>query len=166
LEDIEVQDRLDEVGRRRLSELELSLPAPDQVPRAELYAGKDGCIGCHAEQHAHWSLTAHAGAWRTLVERGENENPNCLGCHTTGFGEPGGFADPTTDRALLNVQCEACHGPMALHAEQHAGRLGFKPDPGLAVTERTCLRCHDPANSPKFAFETFYPKVVHPGLRP
>ena len=152
--------RLDEFGAGRIAELQRLQETLGRVPTDERYAGKDGCTECHAELLAHWSRTPHAEAWRALVERGEENNPDCLPCHTTGFGQPGGFADPR-DRGLRNVQCEACHGPMLLHLEQ-AGRVGFRPDPGLRVNEASCLVCHDEANSPRFDFGTYSTGVAHP----
>ena len=72
--------------------------------------------------------------------------------------------DPEKDRSLLNVQCESCHGPMFLHV-QEAERGGIaRPGAGLSVTEQTCLRCHDRANSPGFEFEAYMARIKHPGL--
>ena len=51
------------------------------------------------------------------------------------------------------VQCEDCHGPMSAHvADPHANH-------GKAVTEATCLGCHDPANSPQFNYNTYLRRV-------
>ena len=133
-----------------------------EAPPNQRFAGRDACITCHAGLDAHWAQhTQHAEAWKHLVERGQTRNPDCLRCHTTGFGILGGFADPDRDVHLRNVQCEACHGPMATHAAG-AGRPGYRPPPGLTVTEAVCLRCHDPANSPEFDFAAYLPRVVHP----
>jgi hypothetical protein len=131
------------------------------VPRDERYAGRGSCTECHAPLDAHWTRTPHALAWKSLVDRGEEHNPDCLPCHTTGFAQPGGFVDPVEDRSLLNVQCEACHGPMLVHSQQ-SERSPVRRDPGFRVTQATCRRCHDPANSPRFDFSTYLPRVSHP----
>jgi hypothetical protein len=146
----------------------------------EVYVGLDACVECHAPTSAHWALTPHAQTWKDLVERGSategesgggrpvapldaTHNPDCLGCHSTGYGKRGGFVDPDADSRLLNVQCEACHGPMKLHVDQ-ARRPGFRPSPGLPVDEATCRGCHDPANSPKFEYLHYLERVEHPSV--
>lgn len=155
-----VVERIDAYQAVWLAELKARLEAEPVQPEGE-YLGFEGCVGCHQGIAGHWSRTAHAEAYRTLVERGEQRNPDCLTCHATGFGREGGFADPDAGRYLLNVQCEACHGPSALHARR-AVTPGFKPEAGAPVGEGTCRGCHDPANSPRFDFEEYLPKVAHP----
>ena len=51
------------------------------------------------------------------MRRGETDNPECVGCHTTGYGEPGGLGELTESnvRRFKGVQCEECHGPMGGH---------------------------------------------------
>jgi len=158
-EDPQVQERLDRFAAGRMEQLQRERPA-EAAPRSQEYRSMYGCLDCHPSEYADWTRSAHAAAWRTLTERGETANPDCLPCHSTGFGEPGGFVDPERDRALLGVQCEACHGPMALHADQ-AGQVGFKPDPGLPVDEARCVRCHDDANSPRFDYASYLPGMDH-----
>ena len=131
-----------------------------EVPAAEQYVGRTVCVTCHFSEGAYWSRSPHAQAWKTLLERGEDRNPECLGCHTTGFAAAGGFADPAGERALLNVECEACHGPMAKHVTE-AGRRGFAPSPGRPINEGVCRECHDPTNSPRFDYDAYLPRVRH-----
>ena len=118
------------------------------------YASSAACTSCHSQQVARWAFTAHARALRSLQRRDAEENPECLGCHTTGFAEPGGFAE--LDKFHLarfgGVQCEACHGQLAGHPEDD----GVKPQ---AVTPATCERCHDEANSPNFDFLSYLPRA-------
>ena len=164
-EDPVVMERLDRFAAGRMEKLRRQRATQAAPPSGE-YRGKDGCLDCHPAESADWARSPHSAAWRSLVERGEDDNPDCLPCHTAGFGQPGGFVDPARERALLGVQCEACHGPMSLHADQ-AGRVGFKPDPGLLVDEARCLSCHDEANSPRFDYASWLPGVDHrgPGTR-
>ena len=123
-----------------------ALPAPT----ANGYAGSGPCLDCHPQEFSRWSLTGHAGAWEPLVDRKVTLDPECLGCHTTGFGQPGGFGEPSSANLgrFKSVQCESCHGPMAAHAVDTS--VGGRP-----VTEQTCLPCHDPANSPQFDFLSY-----------
>ena len=107
------------------------------------------CTRCHDAFTARWVGQPHARALEALVAKGEAKNPECVGCHTTGWGEPGGFSEPTTTAQMTwkGVQCEACHGPLAAHPNGSA-------EP-RAVTKETCLRCHDAANSPAFDYERY-----------
>ncbi len=118
------------------------------------YASSAACTSCHSQQMARWTFTAHARAYRSLQRRDADENPECLTCHTTGFGEAGGFAK--LDRFNLSrfqgVQCEACHGMLA----GHPGSTDVMPEP---VTPATCERCHDEANSPNFDFVSYLPRA-------
>ena len=54
------------------------------------------------------------------------QDPECVACHTTAFGQPGGFGQPTAEALWTwkGVQCEACHGPMKAHGEWHRAHAG------------------------------------------
>lgn len=120
------------------------------------YASSGGCVNCHTQEFARWSFTDHAqSAWLSLVGREATESPECIGCHTTGFGEVGGFGEPTGAnlRKFKSVQCEACHGPLRGHPEQDS--VHARP-----VTEATCTGCHDAANSPDFDYATYLPRAT------
>ena len=54
---------------------------------------------------------------------------------------------------LGSVQCEACHGPLKGHPED--ANVMVSP-----VTETTCTRCHDEANSPDFDLESYWRKAA------
>ncbi len=129
----------------------------EQEPRGPRYASAGECVGCHRKQFARWTFTGHAGALATLQEREEGENPECLGCHTLGFGEPGGYGEltPLKLSKFGGVQCEACHGMLKGHPEDQEVR----PQP---VGPRSCLRCHDPANSPQFDYDVYLRQVHCP----
>ena len=118
-------------------------------------------MNCHSDEFARWTLTKHAKAWITLVRRGETDNPECVGCHTTGYGEPGGLGElnESNIRRFKGVQCEECHGPMG----------GHPSDPDVTaspVTRESCLKCHDEANSPEFDYETYLSRASCQGGAP
>ena len=116
--------------------------APDR------YLGNNLCGSCHLEEHASWQLTHHSVAWRTLV-RGENTaDPKCTGCHVTGASQPGGW-DGDPDSALVDVGCEACHGPGG-------------PHDGVRTEARdACKGCHDAEHSIAFTVQKGLPLIDH-----
>lgn len=136
----------------RAAALRAAAPPPPAQPG---YATASACVNCHLEQFTRWTYTDHAKAWLSIVERRQTKNPECVGCHSTGYGEPGGFGDqdPAAIRAFKAVQCEACHGPMRGHPSDE--RIKGQP-----VTAEVCRRCHDPANSPKFEFTSYLPRAT------
>ncbi len=159
-EDRSIKARVADFHGANLARISADLRAGDPAPVGEQYAGQDLCIACHAEEVAQWARGPHARAWLDLTRRGETRNATCLACHTTGFGRPGGFADVAENDTLLNVQCEACHGPMRLHAQQ-ADQVGVRPSPGLPISEKVCARCHDGENSPGFDCASYLRAVRH-----
>lgn len=80
-----------------------------------MYVGAAACVDCHTDRHAEWSQTIHAGAFSTLVNSGDGDNPLCFPCHAVGYGTPSGFVDLEITPHLANVQCENCHGPGSNH---------------------------------------------------
>jgi len=127
-------------------------PEPEQA--AEVFANTAACVSCHVQAFAQWSFSAHKSATTTLAQEGAHKNPECLSCHTTGFGQKGGFGEPTPFNLgrYGGVQCEACHGPLAGHPEDKT----IRPAP---ITKETCTGCHDEANSPDFVYENYHTKV-------
>lgn len=126
-----------------------------QVDATVRYVAAGACAGCHDEYLAAWAFNDHAKAWQGLVPRNGTADPECVGCHSTAWGAPGGNAstEEPVMRTWHGVQCEACHGPMSAHVAEPRG------NPGRAVSEATCLACHDPANSPEFDFGTYYRRL-------
>ncbi|NOY26336.1 MAG: hypothetical protein GXP62_10735, partial [Oligoflexia bacterium] len=93
--------------------------AAARPPSTPGYATASACTTCHLDEFARWTFTDHAKAWQSLIVRKATGNAECLPCHTTGFGQPGGLGELTTLalRAFKDVQCEACHGPMKHHPD-------------------------------------------------
>jgi hypothetical protein len=128
---------------------------------ADHYLGMSNCTPCHAREYAQWQTTAHARAWKTLVDQHKESTPACVPCHVTGFVSPGGFETGDDWARLGNVQCEACHG-MGSHHNAWA-------KDGNTVAEGTCRGCHTETTSPTFRLADYRPHIVHdppPGLRP
>jgi 2',3'-cyclic-nucleotide 2'-phosphodiesterase (5'-nucleotidase family) len=114
------------------------------------FASSGRCASCHTKEIAKWSFSKHARAWETMIIEGQTKNPECITCHSTGFGQKGGFGEPSVNniRKYKAVQCEACHGPMRGHPEENS--IHSQP-----VSPETCLVCHDEANSPNFQWERY-----------
>jgi hypothetical protein len=116
------------------------------------YVGVKKCRSCHKGErkglvYEKWLERAHAHAFETLKKKGEEKNPKCLPCHTTGF-DKGGYKIGDPDAAkFVGVQCESCHGPGSVYKKSKIMKnreLALKN--GLVnITEETCTRCHDSA---------------------
>ena len=155
-----------EVARRNLARARAA-PRPCPAPRegAAAYVGTDeapsggvsSCKGCHPESVAHWQTTRHARAWATLVRVGRQSDLACVGCHVTGWREPGGACDIGAVEGRRDVQCEACHGPASLHALDPPGHITRAPG------EARCLGCHTPEHSTGFELQSYLKGVIGPG---
>jgi hypothetical protein len=133
-------------------------PRPTGDP---VYAGAFTCTPCHQAEYRQWSGSAHATALSPLNNRGEEQNPECLPCHTTGFAKPGGFYDPASTPTMAGVQCESCHGPALAHVRYHRDG-GTQPPPLSRATEAAaCTGCHDAVQDPQFDIEQSLPLVLH-----
>jgi hypothetical protein len=118
-------------------------------PERSGYGSAAWCARCHEDRMAAWAYDPHAKAWDALVTRQATDDAECVQCHSTGYGQPGGFAELTASnlRTFKAVQCEACHGPLAAHPDG-------KVEPG-AVGPDACVGCHDAANSPQFDYVSY-----------
>lgn len=110
------------------------------------YISADTCKTCHEQEYLQWSATRHAFAYQTLLKKERYFDPNCVACHTTGFGYATGFQIGDQDSTLKGVQCETCHGP----GKQHAGNPK-KSNIRSGKDTSLCLQCHDAEHSPGFA---------------
>ena len=120
------------------------------------YVGAARCATCHSVEAAQWRTTAHAGAYKTLLDAHRHYQPRCVVCHVVGFGTRTGFRLASRDERLAGVQCEACHGPGGHHASHPvAGTIT------RTVPASVCLRCHTPDHSDRFVYADKLPHVVH-----
>lgn len=111
------------------------------------YVGSERCSQCHARIHEGWLDTLHAKALTALEEIGQGSNPDCLGCHTVGFGEEGGFVDRATTNVLGNVGCESCHGPGRDHV-MNVTEPALRPK--ISISATVCGKCHTGPQQPNF----------------
>jgi mono/diheme cytochrome c family protein len=123
------------------------------------YVGADGCSDCHSAAREVWDKTGHARAYATLEKDFKEYNLECVSCHVTGYGKPGG-STVTHVSSLKDVQCETCHGPGSKHIEQpeDASRIIKTPDP------KTCVeQCHHPPHVDGFDPVAKMDLVLGPG---
>ena len=122
------------------------------------YIGIDACTKCHQEPRAVWDGTQHAKAYATLADQDKQFNLDCVGCHVTGYGQPGG-SNVTHVARLENVQCEVCHGPGSKHVRdpKHVKTPTPKPKGDL------CLGCHHPPHVEGFDAEKKMADILGPG---
>jgi hypothetical protein len=125
-------------------------------PTELAYEGEASCVDCHRDSCEALDATPHERAWATLVATNDQWDPECASCHVTGWGDSTGFITEERTPNLINVTCEACHGPGEAHVATQAPTTNGKLGP------RFCVKCHDADNSPQFDFETYWPKIAHP----
>ena len=140
-------------------------------PSGQEYVGPKRCGECHTEAYAKWGTTGHGHALETLTlgkknnPPGQDRNPDCLKCHVVGWGYTGGFQSIDKSPHLAGNGCENCHGPGSGHAADPWNEKFLAPMRRSRNTvESTCRTCHDAENSINFKFDTYWPKVAHPGL--
>lgn len=116
-------------------------PPPDDAK----YVGTNKCRMCHMKQHKTWNATKHAKNFEVL-QGDERSNPDCLSCHTTGYGRPGGFVSEDTTPNLTSVGCESCHGPGSAHVEaaKAAGDSKDWDKKNNKIPQNACVQCHNP----------------------
>ncbi|HMU37900.1 MAG TPA: cytochrome c family protein [Pseudomonadota bacterium] len=174
----------DQAVRAAMDELEVrigqanvrvvSAPPPPPAPSEPSYIGNTACLGaCHYHEPAHavWQNTQHGRAFRTLTELRKHLSYDCVHCHSTGFGQPGGSnlftldlwenatTPPKVAPDLRHVGCEVCHGPGSLHV-QNPGKVRIptpKPD------QDTCLSCHTPEHSDTFEWKAYARSILGEG---
>lgn len=142
-------------------------PINAQTTTADTYAGQAKCQPCHASAYHVALHAAHTHAYHTLLARGSEYDPECLRCHTVGYGARDGFINLQSTPHFVGVQCESCHGRGAEHIKAIlAGKHGQSAvNMFRAVTPNSCVRCHDAENSANFVYSTFWPKIKH-GFEP
>lgn len=131
-------------------------PAPQKGQPG--YVGSAACRDCHEEAFPVWESSKHAVSYATLEKVGKNHHLDCIGCHVTGWQQPGGTCRIDRVEGRENVGCESCHGPGAVHvADATDANIGKGNEP------KACAGCHDAENSPHFGFDAYVAKITGPG---
>lgn len=150
------------------------------------FVGAAKCNGsCHDPYYQAWKKSPHGGTFNLLKpgERAEAKkrvnldpekdyttNPLCLRCHTTGFGQKGGFKPAGTmkkdkdvstkidpaEPSLEQVGCEMCHtvqGGSEIRIVMKNTKGDFKKADTESFGQRwdysnVCTRCHTHPNTP------------------
>ncbi|MCG6154696.1 multiheme c-type cytochrome [Rubinisphaera margarita] len=179
------QDLLKE---QQIVQSEPAVPHPD----GHKFVGSEKCGTCHTKAFAKWKESRHSHATETLISGHERyaevpwinrvHDPECLACHSVGwnpqevFRYESGFVSMDQSPHLAGQGCENCHGPGSHHTtlEETFKETG-QNNPDLAsareamkidlvtAEKKLCVKCHDFENSPKFNFQTYWPKVQHRG---
>ncbi len=114
-DEVEKKDYLSLISKKR-SEQQVAFPGAK-------YVGDANCVACHPAEHGAWSKTKHAVAYDALEKiatkpTGRNFDGECIVCHTVGYEYESGFVNKVKTPQLKHVQCENCHGPGSLHADE------------------------------------------------
>ena len=162
-----VQDYRDEIRKTSLNVDDPNRLHDDEVPGvkpAAGYAGSESCAACHATAYKIWQQSSHARAFESLVARKSDADPNCIGCHSVGFGTPTGYRREYAGSKLANVGCESCHGPGSEHVSEArraqvtgtAQLYQYRP-----IGAADCTSCHYGEFSRPFNWKDFWPQVQH-----
>jgi len=106
------------------------------------YVGVEECKKCHEKEYIDFKKRKFSKAWKILEMRGEVDNPKCLKCHATGYGQPSGFTSEDATPHLMYKQCEACHGPGSLHKRKPFDKEIRKDMRNYIRDKDVCIKCH------------------------
>ena len=125
----------------------------DALAEEKIYVGSEACGDCHEaeyERYTDHSKKAHSYASVSVMRKGltEAEYKQCLHCHATGYGQPGGFVSEVETPELRNLGCESCHGPGSDHIDS-----GDPDDIIGDLSVADCERCHNSERVANFKFK-------------
>jgi hypothetical protein len=107
------------------------------------FVGSQACQECHETEYENYSSYAKkATSYEsvTVMAKGltEAEQRECFACHTTGYGQPGGFVSAATTPHLKDAGCEVCHGPGSIHIDSEDPE-----DIAYDISIEVCKSCHN-----------------------
>ncbi|GAB6113343.1 cytochrome c family protein [Desulfomicrobium escambiense] len=118
------------------------------------YVGTAACKDCHEEQYDNftkYAKKAHSDKSIKIMasDLTETELAQCYGCHTTGYGKPGGFVSYEKTPHVADAGCEVCHGPGRDHVESGGDTELIKGK----LTMEDCQGCHNESRVKAFNFK-------------
>jgi hypothetical protein len=169
--------------------LQAMAPVPGLArPGTPTFVGSEKCKRCHEEAYDVWKKSKHSHAYQTLVDAKRPSlrqyDPECIVCHTVGFGYQGGFTSAEKTAHLKDVGCESCHGPASLHVvnpanaewqrrlnpwKAAAGETPAQKAKRLDRIDQMCQHCHDVDNDVTWSpngLKRKWPQVDHPSPKP
>ena len=128
--------------------------SPCRADSHNMYLGSKTCADCHPDEYENFTKYAKkAKSWKSIEimasDLTKTEIQGCYACHTTGYGQPGGFVSLKQTPDLKDAGCEVCHGPGGQHVD--AGG-----DPSLIKGELSlsdCEQCHNQERVKSFNFK-------------
>jgi hypothetical protein len=156
-----------------------------RTPGPVEYVGSEKCKKCHEDAYEIWKKTPHSHAYATLVDKDRKNppsnrqyDPECIVCHTVGFGYQTGFVNEKRTPLLTDVGCEGCHGPASRHVlnpdntewQKRLNPWKYLPkEKRKDATDQFCQKCHDIDNDVTWlhgGFEKKWPKIQHDTPKP
>jgi hypothetical protein len=159
----------------------LLLPLVSMAEEQPSYIGIENCKICHMPHYDSWVTTRMSKAYELLKpgvrpevktkaglnpQKDYTKDPECLQCHVTGYGKPGGFISIEQTPGMANVQCEMCHGPGSIYAEMMLKKRGTytrqdyieqggmtMPSPETNVCTNQCHNDESPFVASGFVFD-------------
>ncbi len=138
-----------------------SIDPPPVFSEEKNSVGSHACMDCHEEEYnsfMQYAKKAHSFEAIKKMRRHltNHELETCYGCHTTGYGKPGGFVDEATTPDMANAGCEVCHGPGSIHIESE------EPDDIIGSDRLSTTRCEACHSKERIAAFNFKP-LLHGG---
>ncbi len=121
------------------------------------FVGSTACADCHESQYASYKANAkkaHSSRSVRIMasDLTEAELKECFGCHTTGYGKPGGFVSFEKTPELADAGCEVCHGPGGAHVDAGGDPSLIKGRGKIRVED--CSGCHNEERVKAFGFKS------------
>jgi hypothetical protein len=138
-----------------------TLTFAEDAPKGPVYVGDNAnkCKMCHPNQiKAFENSGMFHKAWGVLDAEAQKKD-ECIKCHVTGYGAEGGWVSFEKTPLLVNVQCEACHGPASDHIKSPA-KVKPAGDP-----KANCTTCHDDAVLKPMMGDKFKPFNLEESLK-
>lgn len=159
----------------------LGAPGSGHAGTGPVFTGSEACGKCHRATYRSWkenpkatALDALKPGQRAEIKAKTGLDPQkdytgeaaCLGCHTTGYGKPGGFVSLAATPELAGIGCEECHGPGSEYNEVMRARgRHYTNDEiraaGIISPTEQCGRCHN-GQSPTARFKGKFNPADYP----